>query len=120
MERKSEREFQDQLLRLAPSIFGARGGQFVPSLRQYSKEFVTAGVLAEGVLFQFILGRDDLLVKVAPESKPLELRDLDEVLNSSDRFRGREQMKKYSTLRVVARLLENNFEAIRAAVQDAV
>jgi hypothetical protein len=119
MERKAERDFKDQLLRLAPSLFGARGGQFVPSLRQYSKEFVTAGVLAEGVLFQFILGRDDLLVKVAPESKPSDLRDLDEVLNSSDRFRGREQIKKYSTLRVFARLLETDFDAIRAEVQDA-
>jgi hypothetical protein len=119
MERKVERDFKDQLLRLAPSLFATRGGQFVRNLRQYPREFVTAGVLAEGVVFQFILGRDDLLVKVAPESKPSELRDLDEVVNTSDRFRGREPIKKYSTLRVIARLLENDFEAIRAEVQDA-
>jgi hypothetical protein len=58
-----------------------------------------------------------LLVKVAPESKPSEFRDLDEVLNASDRFKGREPLKKYSTLRVVARILETDFEVIRAEVQ---
>lgn len=117
-QRKNEASLKQDIQNSFPSLFTKCGGQFVPNPVEYPKAFdyVTVSVLAEGVLLEFIRGRGEVRLRVAPESKPSELRDLEEVVRLSGRFQESAQLQKYSALRIFARFLETHFEQIRSEV----
>jgi hypothetical protein len=113
-----DKKLKEEIQQSVPSLFAEHGGRFVPNPQEPSKGSASVTVLAGGIVFQFNRWRDELTVKVAPETKPNELHELTALVKSSNRFRASQRPTQYFTLGQFARFLEEYFETIRLEMRD--
>jgi hypothetical protein len=114
----SEKELKEEIQQSVPALFAEHGGKFVPNPQEPTKGSDAVTVLAEGILFQFARWRDEITIKVAPESSPTKLSELIALVKDSCQTTASREPEAYFTLGQFARFLDAHFETIRGEMQD--
>jgi hypothetical protein len=118
MNRTQENQLKKELRQSAPSLFAEHGGKFVPNLQKPSAGSTAVTALADGILFQFNRWRDELTVRVAPETNPTELQELVALVKHSGQYRPAQQPANFFTLGQFDKFLVAHFDTIRAEIRD--
>ena len=118
MKHLGEKQLKEDVQQSVPSLFAEHAGEFAPNLQKYHRGSDAVTVLAEGIFFQIGRWRDEITVRVAPETNPTELQELVALAKRSDRFQSSQQPANFFTLRQFDKFLVAHFDAIRAEIQD--
>jgi hypothetical protein len=113
-----EKRLKEDIQQSVPSLFAEHGGKFVPNSEKARRGSESVTVLTEGMLFQINRWRDELMVKVASESKPTELCEVRALVKNSKRLRASQPPEAFFTLGQFSRFLAAHFETIRGEMQD--
>ena len=118
--RKDQEGFEKEIKQNLAWLFERHGAQVIPNLsgRKHRRilDYVDITVSLEPVLFQFVRGRGEFRVDVAPQHIPNDWQEIGEAIAAIHELRGPPQ---YYRLEDFGRLLERNLNDLRKAFSKA-
>lgn len=121
--KKTENRFKDDILRKVAFLFSECGGTIAPNDASlpfppgFDNAVVT--VVAGNVRFQFLRGRGEFRVDVAPQHDPTDMNEISTVLRAIGAVEGPQTQPLYQEPRDFARLLRTHFDSLQNSFTEA-